>query len=522
MLQILQIFHKDGRRHWLEILASLVLLGAYAHHVMHPWLREPSAMYIGRFFWMNELITPALVMFWFFVILRIVQGETLVGDRQWWVTKPYVWWKLFLSKCLFVFAAISLPLFFVQLYLLFINGFPVFPNLLGVLRMQAALVLTLFLSAFLLGALTRNLAQAILTIVALFVAFFTGVRLFADGFSLSLSGPGLVPDSIQSGLSFLFTIGLLLWQFAFRRTWQSRGLLCLGVALVAILASLPGDKNYVENTYPLVKDNQAPARIELNFPAQGQKAGKEERWSEFIPEVYLHVPLKISGLAPGGQLSFEGMKLTLTASDGAVWTKGWRSIFAQVWPEDEAVELTYGMNRKDFEKWKDTTVRVQIELAMSRYVEDQPREVVLPAGVFSDPELGTCRINPDNASQVECMRPFHAPSYLATFDAREFPCGEAIDSGEDSIWHGRSGPYSPEFLGSGFLSPIEDHTINFGGPKWNRKQLLPRGFRLCPGAKIRIAYPKFSENSRVELEIPSISVASLSRGFTSLRLQNVD
>jgi len=130
MFQILHIFRKDGRRHWPEILASLVLLGAYAHQSLHPWPREPRAMSLGRFFWMSELIAPALILFWFFSILRIVQGETLVGDRQWWITRPYVWWKLFLSKCLFIFAVISLPLFFVQLYLLFVNGFPLFPNLL--------------------------------------------------------------------------------------------------------------------------------------------------------------------------------------------------------------------------------------------------------------------------------------------------------------------------------------------------------------------------------------------------------
>src|SRR5215469_9964199 len=224
MFQILHIFRKDGRRHWPEILASLVLLGAYAHQALHPWPRELRPMSLGGFFWMNELITPALVLFWFFLILRIVQGETLVGDRQWWVTKPYVWWKLFLSKCLFVFAVISIPLFFVQLYLLFVNGFPVFPNLWNIMRMQVGLAAALFLSAFLLAALTRNLAQSILTIVALFVAFYAAMSIFVDnGSSSSMSGPGFVPDSVQSSLSLLFTVGLLLWQFAFRRTWQSRG-----------------------------------------------------------------------------------------------------------------------------------------------------------------------------------------------------------------------------------------------------------------------------------------------------------
>lgn len=48
------------------------------------------------------MIIPALILFWVFLTLRVVHGETLVGDRQWWVTKPYEWWKLLLAKELFL------------------------------------------------------------------------------------------------------------------------------------------------------------------------------------------------------------------------------------------------------------------------------------------------------------------------------------------------------------------------------------------------------------------------------------
>ena len=72
-----------------------------------------------------------------------------------------------------------------------------------------------------------------------------------------MSVPRLVPDSMQWGFTLLFSLGLLLWQFAFRRTWLCRGLLCLGVALVALSDSLPGDKNYVEKAYPLLKESRA-------------------------------------------------------------------------------------------------------------------------------------------------------------------------------------------------------------------------------------------------------------------------
>ena len=511
MFQILHIFRKDGRRHWPEILAALVLLGAYTHQVLHPWPSGHRALALGRLFWMNEFIEPALILFWFFLILRIVQGETLVGDRQWWVTKPYVWWKLFLSKCLFVFAVISIPLFFVQLYLLFVNGFPVFPNLLGVLRLQAGLALTLFPIAFLLGALTRNLAQAILTIVVFFVALFATVRLLAYDSSNPMSGSGPVPDSLQVGFMLFLGVSLLLWQFAFRKTWQSRGLLCLIAAFVATVANLPGAKNYVETTYPLAKDNQTPAKIEMNLRSPDQETVDSNRWSEFVPEVSLRIPLQISGLPPGSRLSFDGLKLTLTGPDGAVWTKGWRTSYVQAWPEDATVELTYGMKGEDFKKWKNSTVRVHIELAMSRYVEDQPRELVLQSSVFSDPQLGICRLDPDTGSSLQCLKPFHGPPYMATFDDRESPCR----SKNGAVWHSWSGPYDPDVIEPG-LSPITDHSIYFQEPKQSNEHQILHELQFCGGATVKIAYPKFSENSRVELEIPGISVAALSKGLSSL------
>ena len=518
MFQILHIFHKDGRRHWFETLASLVLLGAYAHSVLHPWSGSSRTMYanMGRYFWMNELLAPALVLFWFFLILRIVQGETLVGDRQWWVTKPYVWWKLLLSKCLFVFAAISLPLFFVQLYLLLVNGFPVLPNLLGVVRLQVGLAVSLVLIAFLLGSLTRNLAQAILTTVAFFVAAYSGIRFVVDeyGDGGAMTGPGFVPGSIEGPFWLLCAAGLLLWQYAFRRTWQSRGVLCAGAVLAVLVANLPGPTNYVESTYPLVTGEKVPAKIEMNLRTADKEDGNEDRWPEFAPVISLRIPLKISGLAQGSMLMVQGMKLTLTAPDGAVWTNGWRYSYAQAWPGGEFIsDLTYGMKRQDFEKWKNLTARAHIELAMSRYVEDQPREIVLPAGSFSDAQLGICRTDPYNPSFLECLKPFHGPAYMATFDGRESSCRS--ENGRrffrETVWHSWSGPYDLDFIEPG-LSPITVYSVYFQEAKQNIQHEL----QFCEGAKIRFAYPKLGEHSRVELEIPSISVKALSKGLFSL------
>src|SRR5215472_4601853 len=131
MNEVLHILKKDLRRHWPEILISLVLLGYFAKASPQgfEFIAPSPSLFMLRF--ATEMIRPGLLLFWVFLIVRVVQGETLVGDRQWWVTKPYEWWKLLLAKELFLVLVISFPLFLVQLFLLRHAGFPIFPHLAG-------------------------------------------------------------------------------------------------------------------------------------------------------------------------------------------------------------------------------------------------------------------------------------------------------------------------------------------------------------------------------------------------------
>src|SRR6266550_1977942 len=120
MNQILHIFKKDARRHWPEILISLALLALFTRRELHPWKNLNAFSSLSPYFFIlaGRYITPATIFFWAFLIIRVVQGESLVGDRQWWVTKPYEWWNLLAAKLLFILIFISVPLFHVQLLLL--------------------------------------------------------------------------------------------------------------------------------------------------------------------------------------------------------------------------------------------------------------------------------------------------------------------------------------------------------------------------------------------------------------------
>src|SRR5882672_3547232 len=105
MSKILHIFKKDIRRHWLEILISLALLALYTRRELHLWQNSSDMFFSSPFSFLlsGSYIPFFLALSWVFLILRVVHSETLVGDRQWWVTKPYQWWQLLLAKLFFIF-----------------------------------------------------------------------------------------------------------------------------------------------------------------------------------------------------------------------------------------------------------------------------------------------------------------------------------------------------------------------------------------------------------------------------------
>jgi len=144
IFQVLHIFRKDARHHWPEILVSLLLLSLYTWHSARqagpapffvPGYPTTSAFAIV----LAEILPLVLVVAWFFLIFRLVQEESLIGDRQFWVTRPYQWPSLLAAKVLFVVIFIHIPLFFAQCLLLKIAGFPIAPHLAGLLGMNIAL-----------------------------------------------------------------------------------------------------------------------------------------------------------------------------------------------------------------------------------------------------------------------------------------------------------------------------------------------------------------------------------------------
>jgi hypothetical protein len=514
MRQALHILKKDVRRHWPEILISLILLGLYVRLT----LQGPSDYSaIGSFPWYRfsaESIPALMVFSWIFLTLRVVHGEALVGDRQWWTSKPYEWWKLLLAKELFLLVFVSLPLFLVQLFFLHHAGFPIFSNFRGVLNLHLGLAIFLFVPSLALGSVTKNLEQALLGAAAVFLTISALVWLSQGVPSSSMSSAAEITGEAQGLLLFASIIGAAGWQYARRKTWASRGVLLAGIAALALIGALTPYARFVERKYPLVEGSDSPAKFTARVvPAHAKKRNDPIDSSS---DVYLTIPLGISGVAPGKVVVLEGIKAVIETPSGTRLDPGWRAQWTDIWAEDEQKDVSYELKRDDYEKIKTATVQLHVELALKEYQETQAREITLPVGRFSEPDLGICQMSDKSFSQIDCRRTFRYPALMASFDPSGSNCraeeneDQVPDDKVSHVWYPPTTDDGPE----PGLNPVVEYPIRFGPKTWllssfQRSKRKQRVAFLCPGAKVRIAKPQATTYARVKVEIEAIHLEDL-------------
>ena len=163
MNQVFNILKKDIRHYWRESVGSIALLAAFARYDVRSWANQGLGAYDAGTFLLHSISSPGLIdallpLSWAFVIVRVIQGESLVGDRQFWVTRPYEWKKLLCAKVIFILVVINLPLLITDIFLLARAGFPPAHYIVGLLWMQTMIGLLVLLVAAL-AAVTATVVQ---------------------------------------------------------------------------------------------------------------------------------------------------------------------------------------------------------------------------------------------------------------------------------------------------------------------------------------------------------------------------
>jgi hypothetical protein len=502
MKQISNIFKKDVRHYWRESVVSIALMAAFARYDVRSWMNSGSARYAyeaGSFFFdsrfLSGLINVLLPISWAFVIVRVIQGESLVGDRQFWVTRPYEWKKLLAAKIFFILVFINFPLLVADVILLAKAGFQPTHYVVGLLWMQAMIALGLLLTAGL-ATVTASVVQFGLALLVILL-YLVGMGLLAEQIPSS-SFSSSIGDALQTALMIATPLAVILLQYSRRKTAKSR-LLIVGFAAVLLLILLATPyQTVVARQYPRLEAGQQPPVQLALLPPDKQTNGSVPADEK---EVQIEIPFGVSGIDDDSIVTVTGVMVAIEAADGLRWNSGWRSLGWSLFRENNRAGISFTLKKKLFERIKSLPVKVDISLALTVSRDQNRREFVVPQGEFVMPDVGFCfagglSYKPD----IECRSALRRPSsMLVTYDISQTACpmreGEfRAKPGEMShYWlsHSNSGP--AEFG----ISPVK--TIRFGTVNNASNARATSG--LCPGTPVILSNPELVGRTRIELEL---------------------
>ncbi|MGA1982114.1 MAG: hypothetical protein ABSG84_06550 [Acidobacteriaceae bacterium] len=385
MSQILNIFRKDTRRFWPEILLSVVIAFAFACAFPNRWRIFPEQSVSNRM----QIIVVALGFLmeagWWLLIARVVHAETLVGDRQFWITRPYEWKKLLAAKVLFAAVWIGVPFLLVQSLILVEAGYspcgyaPVL--LLNLFLMSTVFLLPLFSVA----TVTQNFARLTLTLLACLVLF-VGYVFVTNGLPQSYTPANPYPNRLLVPLLFCGCVLAIALEYATRRVWVSRTLLIVLPLLLALTEATNHRQSLVDRAYPQPSAGSAAPVSIAAIPSKDRPV--EAR--TYNGRDFIDFPIRYSGVAEGYAIVTEDLKFTLTAADGSQWTSPWQQTHDHIGPRGHGSELSLQISPALYDRFKSGPVTVNITFAINRYQADSVATMPFPTRDQAVPGIGIC------------------------------------------------------------------------------------------------------------------------------------
>jgi hypothetical protein len=508
MKQVFNIFKKDARQFWPEITASLLAQVLFAWENTREW-HQPN--HFG-FQLAEALIIGSVFVSWWLLAIRVVHAEGLVGNRQFWLTRPYEWQKLLAAKALFVVAFIHLPSLLCCAFLLLRAGFNPLHFLPELVWSQLGLAVFFLLPAILLASFTATLGQLLLAMIG--VALYIAGMIYLDPYMTHISIGRY--DDLLNAVSIVLYLGsalaILLMQYSRReKRWMAVGIAVGCILVTAAISFFAPYQFLVNRNYPLVAAADSPVEIGMIRSSQVDHDGASESDSRAELEgegtVDLRFPTTTLLKSSDALLSLRGVRLVLSTPGEVLWDSGWKSQY-ELLPHQPELSLQISMEGKIYAKLRDRTLGAHFEFAFAEYKDEMPAAVQVQPGAFRMAEA-ICNLEKDGT--LNCLRPFVNPSSLLTKVFHdESPCRPS--DGEDAI-QGRStlpNDYAyrwqsdDSFLIDFPLAPVLSDRLLLSKSRFDRWNTWSP---VCAGTTLHISTPRFVRYLRARAEIPQMKPA---------------
>jgi hypothetical protein len=469
--QPLHILRKDIIHLWPEIVAVLALFVAFAACTPEFWEGSPYAVVVGLVSFLLHVLMP---LAWLVLISRLIHDEPLVGNRQFWTSRPYHWANLLGAKLLFLLLFIYLPFFLMQCLLLKHAGLHPMLSL-------APLGENLLLLSVLFILPTAAIATVTASFTRLLLCILGGVlyMLIAAGVVVWLVFLKMRPESFNVTLLTLMALlplAALVYQYATRNTRVSVGILLVTpLVFILVAGGVPfggiARANYVKpgSAEPVIGD--LPMRV---------SAPRSGRLVEFGGAANVELPFTIAKADKDSAYRIKGVAATITGA-GVNWTSNFSAPLEeeQISAGEPVAGTVLPIPASLFNKIKDTPVNVHLILLTEHLKVDPVATWKATAKPFDIPGHGVCAFPPETSNgspDPTCRFAGSSPEFLlVTGKVAAGSCASAADSpvtGQANLGHEPALP--------NLLDPVatERLTMRTGDP--NKQHV----YFVCPGTPL--------------------------------------
>lgn len=382
MIQSLHIFRKDLRHLWPELGVYALLLIAFAVAAPQAWPGSASS---------NSLVPTCITLLkilipisWFVLITRVIHEERLVGEQQFWITRPYHRPSLLIAKCIFIVVGVILPFVLMQWSLLLQAGLSPFASPSGMTFCLLRFCVIVWLPFTVVAAITSTLTEAFMSMMGVVVIWIAMLlTLFR---SIDTRMP---PPFTFEAFAFIFAmslIGILILQYSRRRAMRSR--IALAATFVIFLILFYGFveaqfgvlvRALIRSHYP-VSSNQS-LRLEF-IPGSVHYKDRDETVLVTHGFVEVKLPIRLEGLDPDYKLRNTNISFTIDAPRFH-YVSPWESVTV-----DEG-RFSFLVPQQVFDRVAQGNAQVHVEF-LAEKLRPGNSQIISTSGSFDAPHDGKC------------------------------------------------------------------------------------------------------------------------------------